>query len=96
MIQKTYLKTKDQCKVKFTLNLPDAETVEILGLNGDWNTPIRMNKKKGGMFESVQTLQRNTQHEFKYLVNGTDWRNDPDADGETPNDYGGTNALLVL
>lgn len=29
MVQKTYLKTKNYCKVKFTLNIENAETVEI-------------------------------------------------------------------
>jgi hypothetical protein len=96
MIQKTYMKTKDQCKVKFTISLEQADKVEILGLNNDWSSPIKMSKKKGGIFECVQTLPRHTQHEFKYLVNGTEWRNDPDADGEAPNEYGGTNTLLVL
>lgn len=96
MIQKTYLKTKDQCKVKFTMSLTDAERVEIRGLNNDWETPIPMKKRKDGVFECVQSLPRHTQHEFKYLVNGTEWRNDPDADGEAPNEYGGTNSLLVL
>ena len=96
MIQKTYLKTKDHCKVKFTMHLAEAERVEIRGLNGDWNAPIQMNRKKGGVFESVQTLPRHSQHEFKFLVDGTEWRNDPDADREALNGFGGTNTLLVL
>jgi len=33
MVQKTYYKTKDYCKVKFTFESPEAETVEIAGLN---------------------------------------------------------------
>ena len=36
MVQKTYFKTKDYCKVKFSFKVEDAETVEILGLNSDW------------------------------------------------------------
>ena len=36
MVQKKYFKSKDYCKVKFTLNVENAETVEILGLNSDW------------------------------------------------------------
>ncbi|MDO6388673.1 hypothetical protein Q4E40_00955 [Pontibacter sp. BT731] len=55
-----------------------------------------MNRKKGGAFESVQTRPRHSQHEFKYLVDGTEWRNDPNEEGETPNEYGGTNTQLVL
>ncbi len=33
MLQKTYYKTKDYCKVKFSFKPELAETVEILGLN---------------------------------------------------------------
>ena len=36
MLQKTYYKTKDYCKVKFSFKPELAETVEILGLNSDW------------------------------------------------------------
>ena len=32
MIQKTYFKTKDYCKVKFSFAVENAETVEVLGL----------------------------------------------------------------
>ncbi|WP_018478808.1 isoamylase early set domain-containing protein [Pontibacter roseus] len=96
MIQKTYMKTKDQCKVKFAVSIEGADRVEILGLNDDWQNPIAMSRKKNGTFECVQTIPKNSTHEFKYLVDGTDWRNEPDADGEAPNEYGGTNSLLVV
>ncbi|ARS34599.1 isoamylase early set domain-containing protein [Pontibacter actiniarum] len=96
MIQKTYLKTKDQCKVKFTVSIENAERVEVVGLNNDWDNPIEMNRKKGGTFETVQSLPKNTQHEFKYLVNGTEWRNEPEADSEVPNEFGGTNSVLTV
>lgn len=96
MIQKTYLKTKDLCKVKFTVRMDGAERIEILGLNDNWETPVAMGRKRDGNFSYEVTLPKNSQHEFKYLVNGHDWRNEPDADGEVPNQYGGTNSLLVL
>ncbi|PRY10115.1 AMP-activated protein kinase-like protein [Pontibacter ummariensis] len=96
MIQKTYLKTKDQCKVKFTVSIENADKVEVVGLNDDWDNPIEMNKKKGDTFEIVQSLPKNTHHEFKYLVNGSEWRNDPEADGEAPNEFGGTNSILAV
>jgi hypothetical protein len=50
MIQKTYFKTKDYCKVKFVLKPETAETVAIHGLNDDWNTSLFMKKKKDGSF----------------------------------------------
>ena len=44
MVQKTYFKTKDYCKVKFSFNAENAETIEILGLNSDWENAIVMSK----------------------------------------------------
>lgn len=98
MIQKTYFKTKDYCKVKFsfTTEAIAAETVEILGLNSDWKKAIVMNKKKDGSFTAEVSLPKNSQHEFKYLVNATEWINDPAADAQNANVYGGSNSVISL
>ncbi len=96
MIQKTYFKTKDYCKVKFSITVEHAEIIEILGLNGDWDIGVVMTQKKDGSVSSDVSLPKNSRHEFKYRVNSTEWVNDPAADGEVPNIFGGTNSLLVL
>ena len=56
MLQKTYFKTKDYCKVKFMLSPENAETVEILGLNSDWENSIVMKKKKFGSVLNIQLI----------------------------------------
>ena len=96
MVQKTYFKTKDYCKVKFTFTTENAETVEILGLNSDWENAVVMRKKKDGTFSCEVSLPKNSQHEFKYLVNETLWVNDPEADGQQPNEFGTVNSLVVV
>lgn len=96
MVQKTYYKTKDYCKVKFSFKVEDAETVEILGLNSDWKQSVLMSKKKDGTFSADVNLPKESRHEFKYLVNETLWLNEPEADSETPNVYGGSNSVIVL
>ena len=96
MIQKTYLKKKDYCKVKFIAAFENAETIEILGLNSDWENPIEMNRKKDGSFSCDVSLPKNTQHEFKYLINETIWVNEPEADGENPNVFGGSNSVINI
>ncbi|MCU7549067.1 isoamylase early set domain-containing protein [Chitinophagaceae bacterium LB-8] len=96
MVQKTYFKTKDYCKVKFTFSLENAETVEILGLNSDWENSVIMSKKKDGTFTSELSLPKNTQHEFKYRVNGSLWINEPEADSQNPNGLGGINSVIIL
>ena len=96
MVQKTYFKTKDYCKVKFSLKPENAETVEILGLNSDWENSVFMSKKKDGTFVSEVSLPKNTQHEFKYRVNASEWHNEPEADSQAANGFGDANSVIVL
>jgi 1,4-alpha-glucan branching enzyme len=96
MVQKTYFKTKDYCKVKFTFSAENAETVEILGLNSDWKNSIIMSKKKDGSFTCDVSLPKNTQHEFKYRINESEWATEPQADQEATNEFGTINSVIVL
>ena len=96
MLQKTYFKTKDYCKVKFVFTAEDAENVEVLGLNSDWENSILMSKKKDGSFTCDVSLPKNSQHQFKYRVNETTWVNEPEADSEQANEFGGTNSVISL
>ena len=96
MIQKTYFKTRDYCKVKFILNIEHAETVEVLGLNSDWQNSIVLSKKKDGTFSGEVSLPKNIKQEFKYLVNKTEWINEPDAGIQQPNEFGGNNSVLII
>ncbi|HET9431608.1 MAG TPA: isoamylase early set domain-containing protein [Chitinophagaceae bacterium] len=96
MVQKTYYKTKDYCKVKFSFKVENAETVEILGLNSDWQHSVIMSRKKDGSFSADVNLPKDSRHEFKYLVNEKEWLNDPEADSQEPNVFGGTNSVIRL
>lgn len=96
MVQKTYFKTKDYCKVKFTFKPENAETVEVLGLNSDWQNSIVMSKKKDGTFTCDVSLPKDTEHQFKYRVDATEWVSDPEADKIVPNEFGGDNSVIVL
>jgi 1,4-alpha-glucan branching enzyme len=96
MIQKTYFKTKDYCKVKFAFSIENAETIEVLGLNSDWNNAVALKKKKDGSFTAEVSLPKNSEHQFKYRVNETVWLNEPEADTEVANEFGGTNSVITL
>lgn len=96
MVQKTYFKTKDYCKVKFTVSAENAETIEILGLNSDWENSVLMSKKKDGSFACEVSLPKGTQHQFKYRVNEQIWVNEPNADSEQQNEFGGINSVIVI
>jgi hypothetical protein len=73
MLQKTYYKTKNYCKVKFIMAPSDAKVVEIRGLNSDWENSIIMSKKKDGSFSADVNLPKESSHEFKYLINNIAW-----------------------
>lgn len=96
MLQKTYYKTKDYCKVKFSFKPDLAETVEILGLNSDWQHSIIMSKKKDGTFNAEVNLPKDSKHEFKYRIDNAQWVNDPEADSQVPNVFGGNNSVVVI
>ena len=96
MVLKTYYKTKDYCKVRFSYKIENAQTVEILGLNSDWQNSIIMSKKKDGSFSADVALPKDSQHQFKYRVNETQWLNEPAADSHEPNEFGGTNSVIVV
>jgi len=82
--------------VKFSFKVDNAETVEILGLNNDWNNAVIMSRKKDGSFSADVNLPKDSKHEFKYLVNETTWLNEPEADSLKPNEFGGTNSVITL
>lgn len=96
MIQTTYLKTKKACKVKFTYKDDKAGKVELLGLNNDWENPVVLVKKKDGSFSVEVALPIYSKQEFKYLVDGTYWVTEPEAEAESPNEFGTTNSILNL
>ena len=96
MIIKTYYKTKDYCKVQFSFKNDNAETVQIRGLNDDWQKSVMMTRKKDGSFTVDVTLPKASRHQFKYLVNENEWLNEPQADTQEPNEFGGNNSVIEL
>ncbi len=94
MIEKKYFKTKDYCKVKFSLDV-EAKKIDILGLNGEWKKGIAMTKRKDGSFTVDVNLLKDTQHEFKYLVDKKHWINDPET-VSTLNVFGTSNSVLSI
>ena len=94
MIEIKYFKTKDYCKVKFNLEV-EAKKVELLGLNGEWKKGLVMTKKKEGSFSIDVNLPKDSQHEFKYLVDKKNWLTDP-CSADIQNVFGTTNSVLSI
>lgn len=98
MLKKQYYKTKDTCKVTFVANKAlEAESVHLVGDFNQWSqeeTPMK--RQKDGSFTVTLQLERGKEYQFRYLVNGSEWHNDWQADKYVPSPFQGDNSVVVV
>ena len=94
-LTKKPLKSKPVCKVTFKLTAAEANGAGEALLLGDfteWQTnAIPMKKSKNGDFSVTIDLPTEAAYQFRYLLDGDKWENDPAADS-----YAGDNSVLQL
>ena len=91
-IAKKYLSDNEVCKVTFTLPPGLAETAKtacIVGEFNNWDPTGLPMKKKSGKFSLSLELKSKHEYEFRYLVDGTNWETDWDADKLATIPWGG-------
>ncbi|HNW72030.1 MAG: isoamylase early set domain-containing protein [Bacteroidales bacterium] len=99
-IEKKFLKSKPVCKVKFTLSGEPYNSASSVILVGDFNnwqigeTPLK--KSKSGVWSATLDLETSKKHQFRYLIDGTKWENDPEADQFIPSGLGSENSVIEL
>lgn len=101
MIEKTYLKTKPECKVKFALPadlVGSAKSVSVVGDFNNWDSKANpMRKQKSGVFASTLNLQVDSAYQFRYVIDDDKWLNDDMADDYVPSPIGyDSNSVLSL
>jgi 1,4-alpha-glucan branching enzyme len=103
MMKKQYVKSRKVAKVRFEMSrehLPAGVEVETVHLVGDFNgwdglaTPMNRRKSDGAYYLSME-LEPGREYQFRYLVNGTIWCNDWEADGYVPGDRGADNCIVA-
>ena len=53
-------------------------------------------KEKGRHFSCEVSLPKNSEHQFRYRLDGTEWIDDPQADALVHNEFGGTNSFIQI
>lgn len=101
MIEKKYLKTKPQCKVKFALpadKVGNAKKVAVVGDFNNWDCNANpMKKQKSGVFASTLSLGIDAAYQFRYVLDDTEWINDEMADDYVPSPISyDTNGVISL
>lgn len=99
-IQKTYLKSKPICKVKFTVPreaTQSAKTVNLVGDFNGWDVAARpMRKLPDGSFSIVMDLPCGHEYAYRYLINGSSWENDSGADKYVSSPFPDTDNSVVV
>ena len=98
-LKKQVSKTKPVCKVTFRFPKGMANDAESVALAGDFNnwdtTACLLTKLKSGEFSTQLELEKGKAYEFRYVVNGGNWHNDPEADCYVKNNFGSENSVVV-
>jgi 1,4-alpha-glucan branching enzyme len=102
MLTKRYIKSRKVVKVTFELPKADMpedltpETVHLLGEFNDWDpTATLMKRSKGSTFRTMVELEPGREYQFRYLVNGEHWCNDPQADAYIAGGLGADNCVVA-
>lgn len=98
-IQKQFFKSKQACKVTFSLPkeaVNGAQEVKVLGDFNNWDQEkgLPLKEKKGALSASVE-LETGKEYQFRYLIDGEKWENDAEADKYLPTQYGVENSVVA-
>ncbi len=95
MIEKKFMKRRDECEVTFAFAAPDANEVALFLDHNNWE-PIAMKKgrAKESPFRTVVRLPKNGQYQFRYRVDNSSWANDEAADAYWANEHGSDNSVV--
>ncbi|GBD87066.1 hypothetical protein BMS3Abin03_00992 [bacterium BMS3Abin03] len=84
-LRKKYSANKKNCRVTFTLPKEIGANFEELSVVGDFNNwdshANRMTENEpDGSYSTTIDLKAGKEYQFKYLLDGNQWLNEPEAD----------------
>ncbi|CAM2770664.1 isoamylase early set domain-containing protein [Vibrio mytili] len=94
MLKKRFFKTKDEVEVTFELDKQQWKSVKIAGDFNDWQPEPMKLVKTSGQFKFKTRLPKEQNIQFRYLLDESDWENDPQADAYVPNGLGSDNSVV--
>jgi 1,4-alpha-glucan branching enzyme len=83
-----------QKSVKFAYTAPHAKSVAVAGTFNNWNPKSYPMKAGAKGHWSCSVKLSPGRYEYRFVVNGTQWVNDPVAKECCPNALGGQNCVL--
>ena len=99
MIEKKVSPKGNSVRVKFELPGDVAKDgVAVVGDFNDWSENEHKMKyvKSRDVWSTTITLQPDASYQFRYLIDGANWRNEDHADGVEQNPYFSENSVIRL
>ncbi len=91
---KTENNEKKLKKIKFSLDVPEAQSVFVTGDFNDWDPKSQPLKKHSKKTWKVSVYLMPGRYEYRFLVDGR-WQNDPKCTSYVSNTFGGENCVLI-
>ena len=83
-----------QVEVTFRIALSGIDRLSLLGDFNHWNPSAQpLTQDADGLWSGAVTLA-DGEYRYRYIANGVDWINDPQAEGYMPNQFGGENSVV--
>ncbi len=80
----------------FRLNAPEATSVALVGDFNDWNPNAQLLRpSKGRIWQGTVRLSPGV-YQYKFVVGGSEWREDPLNPNRVPNAYGSFNSICEV
>lgn len=96
MLKKRRFRKENTVKVTFALPSDAAQReAYVLGDFNGWQTGDALKKHKSGDWRTTVSLEPGREYQFRYLVDGVRWINEPEADGAIRNPFGEENSVVV-
>lgn len=96
MVTKEFSKNSGPAKVVFELPASvNGKTVFLVGDFNDWK-PVQAMERADECWRCALELEPGREYQFRYLVDGDTWLNDPAADKYAPNPFGSENSVVVV
>ena len=103
MLSNKYVKSRNCVKVTFELPadvLPQEvtpEEISVVGEFNDWDPSVNQMQplKSRNAYQTTVEFEPGAAYQFRYLVNGELWLNDPAAHDYIPNGLGAENSVVL-
>jgi len=86
----------DRVYVQFLISAPEARTVALAGDFNEWDPSIQLDDPDGDGLWSARVALEPGVHEYMFVIDGSEWRPDPNAISYTDDGFGQRNSVLAV